>query len=109
MPATRAGTGVACANAGNADAATVILGHRTGNPSNLLGNLGSAFYNAVLSLGFNNGTVEELFRHRLSTLLSLIQLPESNIDKLAKNIPSSLSPSATNDIWFPTITCTNLC
>lgn len=114
MVATRAGGGDAaaaglgaCLNAGTVDTGTVIVGLPTSNPHNLIGDAFS-FYNAMLLFGLTYKTVEELFRHGLLSLKSLVQFMVLNLERLAKNITSNKSPNAMNNVWFHTLPCANI-
>ena len=87
-----------CVNTGNSTLNTIIMGLNEGNPivADLL-----AFYNVLRTIGLNNGTIKELFCHRLLSLNELVLFSEKDLDKFSKLVMTNKSPSATNDIWFP--------
>ena len=87
---------------------TVIPGFVTSTPGNRIGLERAAFYNALLSIAFNNGTIEELFRHGLSSITNLLRFTEKDLEKFAKSVLHSKSPDATDDIFFPIMALTNL-
>ena len=87
-----------CVNTGNSTPNITITGLHEGNP--IRADL-SAFYNVLRTIGLNNGTIEELFCHRLLSLNKLVLFSKKDFDKFSKSVMTNKSPLATNDIWFP--------